>query len=56
LQYHLARGRQCRGKLATDYKYNPKTSTSFKLGDITPQTIRELIEEGEGDAKYASIS
>ena len=39
-----------------EHKYNPKSSTSFKLGDITPQTIRELIEEGEGDAKYASIS
>ena len=36
-------------------EYNPKTSTSFKLGDITPQTISELIEEGQRDAKYASI-
>ena len=37
-------------------KYNPKTSTSFKGGDITPQTIEKLIEEGEGDAEFASIS
>jgi predicted acylesterase/phospholipase RssA len=26
-----------------------------KGGDITPQTIEKLIEEGEGDAEYASI-
>jgi NTE family protein len=37
-------------------KHNPKTSTSFKGGDITPQTIEKLIEEGEGDAEFASIS
>jgi predicted acylesterase/phospholipase RssA len=37
-------------------KYNPETSTSFKAGDITPQTIEKLIEEGEGDEEFASIS
>jgi hypothetical protein len=37
-------------------KHNPETSTSFKGGDITPQTIEKLIEEGKGDAEFASIS
>jgi hypothetical protein len=37
-------------------KHNPQTSTSLKGGDITRQTIERLIEEGEGDAEFASIS
>ena len=37
-------------------KHNPETNTSFKAGDITPQTIEKLIEEGEGDEEFASIS
>ncbi len=36
-------------------KHHPETSTSFKGGDITPKTIEKLIEEGQGDAEYASI-
>jgi hypothetical protein len=30
-------------------KYDPKSSTSFKGGDITPKTIEELIKKGEND-------
>jgi hypothetical protein len=37
-------------------KHDPETSTSLKGGDITPQTIEKLIEEGERDAERTSIS
>ena len=30
-------------------QYDPNTSTSFKGGDITPETIDKLIKEGERD-------
>jgi hypothetical protein len=39
-----------------ELSYDPKTSTSYKTGDITRQTIEKLIEEGERDAEFASIS
>jgi hypothetical protein len=32
-------------------QYDPNTSTSFKGGDITPETIDKLIKEGEKDAE-----
>ena len=32
-------------------QYNPKTSTSFKGGDITPETIQDLIKEGKRDGE-----
>jgi hypothetical protein len=32
-------------------QYDPKTSTSFKTGDITPETIDKLIREGENDGE-----
>ena len=31
-------------------KFNPNISTSFKGGDITSKTIKEMIKEGENDA------
>ncbi|HEU5119620.1 MAG TPA: hypothetical protein VFT71_01420 [Candidatus Nitrosocosmicus sp.] len=31
-------------------KFNPNTSMSFKVGDITLKTIEEMIKEGEDDA------
>jgi NTE family protein len=37
-------------------KYDANTSTSFKTGDITPETIDKLIKEGEKDAKDTFIS
>jgi len=37
-------------------KYDVNTSTSLKGGDIAPQTIEKLIEEGEKDVKGAVIS
>jgi hypothetical protein len=30
-------------------KYDPKSSTYFKLGDITRQTIQDLIKQGYND-------
>jgi NTE family protein len=30
-------------------RYDPNTSTSFKTGDITPETIDKMIKEGERD-------
>jgi hypothetical protein len=38
-----------------ELKYDPETSTSLKIGDITPQTIEKLIEEGEKDAEGATL-
>jgi len=32
-------------------KYNPENSTYFKLGDITFQTIQDLIKQGYDDVK-----
>ena len=37
-------------------KYDANTSTSLKGGDITPQTIEKLIEEGENDTKDLVVS
>jgi NTE family protein len=37
-------------------KYDVNTSTSLKGGDITPQTIEKLIEEGENDTKDLVVS
>jgi hypothetical protein len=33
----------------TERRYNPESSTYFKLGDITSQTIKDLIKQGYDD-------
>ena len=38
-----------------EHKYDATTSTSLKGADITFQTIKKLIEEGEKDARNQVI-
>lgn len=38
-----------------EHKYDATTSTSLKGADITIQTIKRLIEEGEKDARNQVI-
>jgi hypothetical protein len=47
----LIKGRFELKVIRIEHKYDALTSTSFKGADITSQTIKKLIEEGERDTK-----